>query len=320
MGPVGRGGVGRGPVGHGPYPARMPDAAAVPGLLAVHAHPDDEVIATGGVLARAAAEGRRTMVVTCTDGRRGEIVGEGMDADAIRPRLAEVRADELADALAILGVAEHAFLGYHDSGMDAEASDHGVMVGAEGAADPDSFWRADLHEAVGRLVAVIRRFRPSVVVTYDAFGGYGHPDHVQAHRVSVLAVEAAGVPVLYPDAGPAWHVAKTYLSTFPRSTIAQANAAFAAAGLPSPFGDATDPDQIPMGTPDELVTTTVDVRDHLDVKQRALRAHATQIAPDSFFMNVPDAMVDAFYGTEWFTRRSATVPVADGETDLFAGL
>jgi N-acetyl-1-D-myo-inositol-2-amino-2-deoxy-alpha-D-glucopyranoside deacetylase len=291
------------------------------GLLAVHAHPDDEVIGTGGVLARAAAEGRRTMVVTCTDGRRGEVVGEGMDPAEVLPRLPEVRAAELAAALDLLGVAEHAFLGYHDSGMAAEAADGGVLVGAEGAADPATFWRADVHEATGRLVAIIRRFRPSVVVTYDAFGGYGHPDHVQAHRVTLLAVEAAAMPVLYPEAGPAWQTPKLYLATFPKSAIATANAAFLDAGLPSPFGESADPGEIPMGVPDEAITTVVDVRAHLDAKQRALLAHASQIAPDSFFMNVPEAITEAFYGTEWFVRRHSAVPVPAGsETDLFAGL
>jgi N-acetyl-1-D-myo-inositol-2-amino-2-deoxy-alpha-D-glucopyranoside deacetylase len=283
----------------------------VPGLLAVHAHPDDEVIGTGGVLADAVARGLRTKVVTCTDGRRGEVVGAGMDPDEIRPRLAEVRAGEIADALAALGVSEHAFLGYHDSGM----------MGTEGNDDPDCFWRADVHDAVGRVVGHIRSFRPSVVVTYDAFGGYGHPDHIQAHRVAVLAVEAASMGVLYPEAGEAWAVPKLYLSSFPKSAIAEANRRFAAAGIPSPFGEVTDPADIPMGIDDAAITTTVDVSAHLAAKQAALAAHVSQIAPESFFLNVPDEMVEAFYGTEWFVRRHTDVPVPGGaETDLFTGI
>ncbi len=282
----------------------------VPGLLAVHAHPDDEVIATGVVLARAASEGRRTKVVTCTDGSRGEIVGEGMDPDEIRPRLAEVRAGEIADALALLGVDEHEFLGYRDSGM----------MGDEGNDDPASFWRADVHEAVGRLVRSIRDFRPAVVVTYDAFGGYGHPDHIQAHRMAVLAVEAARTASLYPEAGEPWHVAKLYLSSFPKSAIAEANRQFAEAGLPSPFGETDDPADIPMGTEDHLVTTTVDVRDHMAAKQAALRAHVSQIAPSSFFLNVPEPRVEGFYGTEWFVRRLSAVDAPTPEDDLFAGI
>jgi N-acetyl-1-D-myo-inositol-2-amino-2-deoxy-alpha-D-glucopyranoside deacetylase len=291
-----------------PTAAPPPD---VPGLLAVHAHPDDEVIATGGVLAKAAAAGLRTMVVTCTDGSRGEVVGEGMDPAEVLPRLAEVRREELADALAVLGVDEHAFLGYADSGM----------AGTEGNDDPASFWRAPVDEAVGRLVAVIRRFRPAVVITYDAFGGYGHPDHIQAHRVALLAVEAAGMPVLYPDAGPAWDTPKLYLATIPRSGIAAFNGFFAAAGMPSPFGDSTDPADIPMGAPDEVITTVVDVRAHLEQKQRALQAHRSQIAPDSFFMQLPEPLVEPFYGVESFIRRHSAVPVPAGsEHDLFEGL
>ncbi len=281
-----------------------------PGLLAVHAHPDDEVILTGGVLSRAAAQGRRVKVVTCTDGSRGEIVGEGMDPAEIAPRLVQVRAAELADALSILGVTEHEFLGYADSGM----------MGVDGNHDPACFWRADMQQAVGRLVSVIRRFRPSVVVTYDAFGAYGHPDHIQAHRVTLLALEAAAMGVMYPETGAPWRTPKLYYASLPKSAIAGANATFAAKGLPSPFGDITDPAEIPMGIDDALITTSVDVRDLMDVKQAALRAHATQVAPDSFFMNVPDDMVDGFYGTEWFMRRYSDVDAPLPETDLFAGL
>lgn len=282
-----------------------------PGLLAVHAHPDDEVIATGGILADAAARGLRSKVITCTDGRRGEIVGAGMDPDAIRPRLDEVRAAELADALAQLGVAEHAFLGYHDSGM----------MGVEGNADPSAFWQADVHEAVGRLVAHIRTFQPSVAVTYDAYGGYGHPDHIQAHRITVLAIEAAGMGALYPEAGGSWVTPKLYFATLPKSAIAQANEMFAAHGLASPFGEATDPADIPMGTEDARITTMVDVSAHMAAKQAALQAHASQIAPDSFFLNVPEEMAQGFYGTEWFVRRHSTVSVPDDmETDLFTGV
>ncbi|CAN5203131.1 mycothiol conjugate amidase Mca [soil metagenome] len=281
-----------------------------PGLLAVHAHPDDEVIATGGVLADAASRGLRAKVVTCTDGRRGEIVGAGMDPEEIRPRLTEVRAAELADALAALGIGEHAWLGYHDSGM----------MGVDGNFDPQCFWQADLHQVVGRLVAIIRDFQPSVVVTYDAFGGYGHPDHIQAHRATLMAVEAARMRVLYPEAGPAWETPKLYFSSFPKSAIAQANQMFIDNDLPSPFGDVVDPDQIPMGTADALITTTVDVSAHLEAKRAALRAHVSQIAPESFFLNVPDDMTMAFYGTEWFIRRHSAVDAPTPEGDLFAGL
>lgn len=281
-----------------------------PGLLAVHAHPDDEVISTGGVLASAAAAGHRTMVVTCTDGARGEVVGEGMDPAEIGPRLAEVRRQELAAALAHLQVAEHRWLGYADSGM----------MGDEGNDAPGAFWRADVHDAVGRLVAIIREFRPAVLVTYDAFGGYGHPDHIQTHRVALLASEAAGMAALYPKSGAPWITPKIYFASLPKGAIAAANQLFLDRGLPSPFGESTDPHDIPMGTDDSLVTTTVDVSAVMTQKRAALKAHASQIAPDSFFLNVPDDMMGSFYGTEWFVRHRSTVAAPDPEDDLFAGL
>ena len=280
------------------------------GLMAVHAHPDDEVILTGGVLARAADRGVRTAVVTATGGERGEVVGEGLDAAEVAPKLAEVRAAELAEALDLLGAGAPRFLGYEDSGMMGEASNE----------QPQAFWKANFDEAVRRLVAHLREFRPDVVVTYDAFGGYGHPDHIQAHRVTVVAVEAAAAQALYPAAGPPWRVAKTYLATFPKGVIVMANRLLAERGLPSPFGEVTDVDDLPVGTPDHEVTTTVDVRPWLAQKMAALRAHRTQLGPESFFLNIPDDLSELAFGTEWFIRHRSSVPVPDDESDLFAGL
>lgn len=279
-------------------------------LMCVHAHPDDETISNGGVLARAAGEGMRTAVVTATGGERGEIVGAGMDPDEVRPRLAQVRRDELAAALAILGAGAPRFLGYRDSGM----------LGTEGNDDPGSFWRAPFDEAVGRLVTEIRDFRPDVLVTYDAFGGYGHPDHVQAHRVSLVAAEACAVGGLFPDAGDAWRIPKLYLGTLPRSFVALANTELPRYGLPSPFGDETDPAKLTVGTPDDQVTTSVDVHPWLDRKRRALLAHASQIGPDSFFMNMPPELFEGAFGREWFVRQRSAVDVPPVEDDLFAGL
>lgn len=281
------------------------------GLMAVHAHPDDEVIMTGGVLARAAKEGIRTAVVTCTGGELGEVVGEGMDPGEIFPRLGEVRLEELREALEILGTDGPRMLGYRDSGM----------IGTEGNDDPRSFWRADFDEAVGRLVAQIREFRPSVLVSYDAYGGYGHPDHVQAHRVMLVASEAAAIPLLYPDAGPAWSIPKVYFGTLPKSRIFLVNQLMAAQGLPSPFPTADTPEELPMGTPDDEVTTTVDVSPWLDQKMSALRAHRSQLSPDSFFLNVPADLEAQAFGTEWFVRTRSRLPVsAAPEDDLFTGL
>ena len=280
------------------------------GLLAIHAHPDDEVIATGGLLARSVAAGHRVKVVTCTDGSRGEVVGEGMDPAEVFPRLAEVRRGEIADALAALGGPAHEFLGYADSGM----------MGTDGNEDPASFWRADSHEAIGKVAAIVREFKPDVVVVYDAFGGYGHPDHIQVHRIGLLGVEAASMGAMYPEAGPAWRVPKVYFTTFAKSAIASFNGYFLERDLPSPFGDTTDPAEIPMGTDDAQVTTVLDVRDQIEAKKAALLAHRSQIAPDSFFLNVPDDLMESFYGTEFYVRHRTDVPAPTPEDDVFAGL
>lgn len=280
------------------------------GLLCVHAHPDDESISTGGVLARYADEGIRTAVVTCTGGERGEVVGPGMDPDEIRPRLGQVREAELSRALGILAAGPPRFLGYVDSGM----------MGTDGNDDEASFWRAPFDDAVGRMVAQIRALRPDVVVTYEAFGGYGHPDHIQSHRVACAAVEAAEVDALYPQAGPAWRVRKVYFSAIPKSVIVRFNGEFARRGLLSPFGAIDRVEDLPFGTADERVTTVVDVRPWHERKVAAIRAHVSQLGPDSFFLNFPDELLSEAFGQEWFVRHRSDVDVPEVEDDLFAGL
>jgi N-acetyl-1-D-myo-inositol-2-amino-2-deoxy-alpha-D-glucopyranoside deacetylase len=278
-----------------------------PGLLCVHAHPDDEAILTGGVLARYRDEGFRTAVVTCTGGEEGQIVGAGMDPEEIRPRLAEVRRAELEAGLEVLGAGPPRFLGYRDSGMMGEASN----------AHPDAFWQAPVDEAVGRLVGILREFRPSVVVTYDAFGGYGHPDHIQTHRMGLLAAEASGSGGLYPDAGPAWRIPKVYLATIPKSYFAMAGEYMGELGLENPFGETATPADLPVGVHDEEITATVDVRPWLQRKWRALLAHHSQLAADSLFLAVPEELREVAFGTEWFIGMRGTGPAED---DLFAGL
>lgn len=279
---------------------------ATPGLLCVHAHPDDETISTGGILARYAGEGVRAAVVTCTNGERGEVRLEGDAAEAVRPRLGEVRAAELARSLKILGAGPPRLLGYADSGFPA--GDH-----------PGAFWHARFDEAVGRLVAHIRRLRPDVLVTYDAYGLYGHPDHLQAHRVTLAAAEAAAARQLYPAAGPPWQVAKVYLATFPVSLVARGIEVLAELGLPPLLGA---PGQPRFGTPDERVTAAVDVRPWLDRKWAALQAHATQVGPGSVFRHLPEDLRVEALGTEWFIRLGAppTLGRAASEDDLLAGL
>lgn len=281
-----------------------------PGLLCVHAHPDDEAIMTGGILARYADEGLRTAVVTCTGGELGEVAGQDVDTAEVTAPLDAVRYDELRDALAILGAGRPRMLGYRDSGMAGDA----------GNANPAAFWQAHFDEAVGRLVSHLRAFRPAVVVTYDAFGVYGHPDHIQAHRVTVAAVEAAAAALLYVDTGDPWRVDKLYLATLPRSAVAVVNRELAARGLASPFGHDTDPDRVAFGTDDDEVTTTIDVRAWSARKQQALRAHRSQLAPDSLFLNIPDSLVEQVFGTEWFVRYRSRVAAPAPEDDLFAGV
>lgn len=278
------------------------------GLMCVHAHPDDETIGTGGVLLRYAGEGIRTAVVTCTGGERGEI--HNMDVESTRPRLAEVRRAELEAALAVLQVDRPRLLGYVDSGM----------MGTEGNDDPASFWRAPLDEAIGRMVAEIRAFRPDVLTTYDAYGGYGHPDHLQTHRVALLAAEACAVPALYPQAGPAWRIRKVYLSSLPKSAIMQANEVLLSQGLPTPFPTAERSEDLPMGVPDEDLGAVIDVSEHLPAKMEALYRHRSQMDPSSFFLNLPEELHAAAFGSEWFLRHRSDVPVEGVEDDLLAGL
>lgn len=255
-------------------------------LLCVHPHPDDESIACGGTLARAADQGRRPVVVTCTGGEEGENLA-GIDLGG--RTLAEHRRRELADALGLLGVEEHHGLGYRDSGMaGSPANEH-----------PDSFHRADLRLAAIRLAAIVRQVRPEVVVSDDADGTYGHPDHVKAHRVTAAAVQLAADPRAPLPAEP-WTVRARFVHTLGRGRLLEAHRGLLAAGLPSPFGEQRfeEADQLPFGAPDEHVTARIDVRPWLDRKRAAMAAHRTQIGPDSFFLNVPDELAAQFFGVE----------------------
>lgn len=280
-----------------------------PTLLCVHPHPDDESIACGGVLARAAADGVRTVVVTCTGGEEGENLA-GIDL-ADRP-LAEHRRTELVAALRELGVAAHHWLGYRDSGMAGRASN----------AHPDSFHAAELEEAAVRLAGVLRSERPEVVVSDDRSGTYGHPDHVKAYHVTVRAVALAADPQA-PVPGEPWQVTKRYVHTLPKGLLLATHHQLLAAGLASPFGTEpiADVAAVPLGTPDEQVTTLVDVRAWIDRKRAAMAAHRSQIGPDSFFLNTPAELVERAFGAEAFVLEAGPLGVTSGiEDDLFAGL
>ena len=275
--------------------------------MAVHAHADDETITMGGTLALCADRGITTLNVCCTDGKLATIVDPSMPEEETRPRLAEIRQQELRTALGILGVNEVIFLGYGDSGMAGEPTNQ----------LPDAFWMANLDEVVGRLVEIIRRFKPHVVVTYDSNGAYGHPDHIQAHRAALLAVEAADTPV-YPDRGEPWVVQKLYYTAFPRAQFKVIIEVSKELGLDPPFG-ADNVDDLPFLAADELVTTQVDCRTTVLRKREALRAHRSQIAPDWPMLRVPEDLAMR-YADEWFQLVISRKPRAEHESDLFEGI
>jgi N-acetyl-1-D-myo-inositol-2-amino-2-deoxy-alpha-D-glucopyranoside deacetylase len=285
-------------------------------LLLVHAHPDDETIGTGATMAAYAAAGAHVTLVTCTLGEEGEILIPSLGHlaadrdDALGPE----RIRELAAAMAALGVTDHRFLGgagrWRDSGMMGLASNDA----------PDCFWQADLDEAVGALVAVMREVRPQVVVCYDEVGGYGHPDHIQAHRVTVAAFDASADPSRYPEAGAPWAPSKLYETVTPVSVLRAGYDALTALGDASPFG-ITDPDELTFGTADEQVTTAIDAREQLPAKVAAMRAHRTQITVEGPFFALSNNIGQGLFGIEYYRlARGSTVSGNGHETDLFANL
>jgi N-acetyl-1-D-myo-inositol-2-amino-2-deoxy-alpha-D-glucopyranoside deacetylase len=276
-------------------------------LIAVHAHPDDECIGTGGTLARYAEEGVRTVLVTCTDGAVGEISDPAL---ATPETLAEVRSRELDAAVEVLGVARLVKLGYRDSGM----------AGTPDNDDPRSFHQADFAEAVGRVVEVIRTEQPHVVVTYDENGGYGHPDHVRAHQVAVAAFSAAADWDQYPSAGSPWATPKLYYSVVARSAMRAFGERLRAAGIETPFDrprEGDEPPAVPFGVDDERVTTTLDVSAYVERKRAALLCHATQMGPEQFFVRLPLEVFADVFSRETFQRVAGEGSTP--ETDLFGG-
>jgi N-acetyl-1-D-myo-inositol-2-amino-2-deoxy-alpha-D-glucopyranoside deacetylase len=285
-------------------------------LLLVHAHPDDETIGTGAVMAKYAAEGAAVTLVTCTLGEEGEILVPGLThlASDQQDALGTHRIGELAAACAALGVTDHRFLGgpgrWRDSGM----------MGTPQNDRPDAFWRAPFEEAVAELVGVIRQTRPQVVVTYDDNGGYGHPDHIQAHRVTVAAFERAGDPSYAPDVGEPWQPSKLYYTAIAKSWLQRGIDLLREQGKGEFFG-VDSADDLPMGVPDELVTTEVDASDYLESKLAAMRAHATQISVDGPFFALSDNIGHNVWGIEQFTlAKGVRMPGEGRETGLFDGL
>ena len=277
-------------------------------LLSVHAHPDDESSKGAGTVHRYHEAGVRTILVCCTGGEAGDILNPALDTPEVRERLPEVRMEELAAAVAVIGYDETVMLGYRDSGMPDSPEN----------ADPRCFARAPLDEAVERLVAIIRRERPQVVLTYgDDQSGYPHPDHLRVHEVTMAAIPAAADPDAYPEAGAPWQVAKVYWSVWSRKRLEATHAAFLEQGLESPYSE----EWFARESQDHRITTSIDVDGLYAVKAAALRAHATQIDPTSpFWFGLPEEVAESIHPYEDYIRALSTVDAPLPESDLFAGL
>ena len=265
-------------------------------LACFHAHPDDESIATGGVMAKAKEEGHRVVLVVATRGERGEIQP---DVLAEGEQLWERRVKETAAAAEVLGVDRVEFLGYEDSGMMGEPTND----------LPGTFWTADLDEAADRLAAILRDERVDVLTVYDEHGNYGHPDHIQVNRVGHLAAERAGIP-------------RVLEATMDRDFIREGMAEAAELGdLPDDFEPPEHTEDSPFGSPGEVITHEVDVTGFVDQKRRALSAHASQVPADSFFLAMDDDAFQRAFGQEWFIDPSTPrAPGAPRVTDLFEGM
>lgn len=280
-------------------------------LLSVHAHPDDEASKGAGTVARYHAEGVRTVLVTCTGGEEGEILNPSMDSPENRRNLPAVRREELERSAAIIGFDEVVMLGYRDSGMaDTKANLH-----------PDCFAQAPIDEAVERLVRIIRRERPQVVITYpEDQNGYRHPDHLRVHEVSVLAFDAAGDPTRFPEAGPPYSPRKLYYSVWPLEQFRKRHEKFAELGMESPFTEERFASWFARESPE--ATTRIELGAYSRVQRAALLAHATQIDPSSpFWFGLPPEVEETISNYELFFLASGVSDVVtDRENDLFLGV
>jgi N-acetyl-1-D-myo-inositol-2-amino-2-deoxy-alpha-D-glucopyranoside deacetylase len=330
------------PSGHGDAPGG--------GLLLVHAHPDDECFSTGGLIARSIAEGRRVDLVTCTGGEEGEIHDPDLDPEEAKPRLREIRREELECSVRALGGGKLRLhlLGYRDSGM----------MGTPSNERADVFWRADLDKAIGRLVRIVREARPAVMVSYDANGNYGHPDHINAHRIAVGAWEAAGDAHRYGEMGLVHQVPKFYETAFNRETFLGLMLEMRNRGLELPwdFGEAldkvdkatadlklgsVDPTDVEalrqvadalaagaeagesFGSPDADITTRVEIGPYVRQKHESMDCHRTQRQDFGWLLGMPDDLVDRALSTEFFqlTRwRDHEIRADLREDSVFSGL
>ena len=277
-------------------------------MLLVHAHPDDETINNGATMAMYAALGAEVTLITCTRGEEGEVLIPELahlaanQSDALGPH----REIELADAMRALGVSDHRFLGtdslkFRDSGM----------MGTEPNNRPDVFWQAQVDSAADLLVTVIDEIKPHVLITYDEFGGYGHPDHIQAHRVAMRASEKSE-----------WQIPKIYWNVMPKSVIQSGIDAMKKVG--SDFMGVESADELPFAKDDSFVHALIDGNKYVDKKMDAMRAHATQISVDGPFFALSDNVGLQIWGNEYYTlvhgAKAEPLDEKGRETDLFAGI
>jgi len=288
-------------------------------VLFVHAHPDDEAIATGATMAKYAAEGAHVALVTCTLGEEGEILVPDLAhlASEHQDALGDHRVGELTAAMKELGISDFRFLGgqgrFRDSGM----------MGTPSNDRPDSFWQADLDTAARELVPVVREVRPQVIVTYDENGAYGHPDHIKAHQVAVAAFEKAADPKFAPGTGDPWQPSKLYYTVVARRLLQEAMDIMRAQGKVL-FEGMESASDVPFAVDEEQITAEIDARDFFETKFAALRAYPTQITTDDPLFALADGALQQGFAVEhYILARGERGPGSgpyDWESDLFAGL
>jgi N-acetyl-1-D-myo-inositol-2-amino-2-deoxy-alpha-D-glucopyranoside deacetylase len=277
-------------------------------ILLVHAHPDDETINNGATMALYADRGAHVTLVTCTRGEEGEVLVPALShlSSGEQDQLGAHREIELADAMKALGISDYRFLGaptkkFRDSGM----------MGTEPNNNPDVFWQADVDIAAQILVEVIEEVKPHILITYDEIGGYGHPDHIQAHRVAMRAAELSQ-----------WQIQKIYWNTMPKSVLADGIAKMKEVG--SDFFGAESVDDLPFAKDDEFVTTLIDGGQYVDAKMAAMKAHETQISLDGPFFALSNNLGLQIWGDEYYTlvkgEKSGPFDAHGRETDLTSGI
>jgi N-acetyl-1-D-myo-inositol-2-amino-2-deoxy-alpha-D-glucopyranoside deacetylase/mycothiol S-conjugate amidase len=274
-------------------------------LLVVHAHPDDESISTGGVLTKYSANSVRTVLTYCTRGEAGDILNPEFVSPKPGLSITEIRAIELQKALNVLGVKSVHYLGYRDSGM----------AGTPENRHPQAFARADKQEATARLVEIIRRVRPHVIVTYNEKGTYLHPDHIMANRVTQCAFQASGDPEYKTtEELEPWRPDKLYYTAIPLERIRRMHRITVERGEEPGY----DPEV--LGTPEDKISAVIDVRKYLSKKLEALHCHQSQMNPNSIFRRMPEAIREEAFGYEHFECVHGCTSTNGKETDLFEGI